>query len=625
LRLVWQASRGWTLAWAILLALQGLLPAALVYFTRPFIDSLVPIVNGSGSWENVSFTLFLAGLIVAAILLTQILQSVNNWVSAAQGQSIGDYLANLIHAKATAVDLAFYEFPEYHDRLTRARQDAGTRPLALLNSVGSLLQNGITIVALVMMLTPYGWWIPLVLVVSALPLFAVIYLFNQRYHQWWERTTADRRWSEYYSTLLTHVLPAAELRLFNLSPFFQSTYRQLRQVLRTESLKLTRDQSVAQLVSSLFSLLVVGAVMAWMLARVVQGAATLGDLALFYQTFNRGQTLLNSLMNNLGGVYSNTLYLGNLFEFLNQQPQIVSPAQPAPTPARLQTGISFNNIAFRYPGSTRWALKDFSLMIPAGQTVAIVGANGAGKTTLLKLLCRFYDPEAGQIELDGVDIRRLAVDDLRRAITVLFQTPVTYHATAIHNITYGDFSAEPRLADVETAARRAGAHEVIERLPQGYNTLLGKAYTGGTELSGGEWQRVALARAFFRQAHIMILDEPTSALDSWSEADWYDRFSQLASGRTSIIITHRLTIARRADMIHVMDNGEIIESGAHDALIAANGIYAQSWRAQIESARTTGFAAENVETGANGNSPGSKIAGSWPHPIEDAGSNSTWS
>jgi ATP-binding cassette subfamily B protein len=316
--------------------------------------------------------------------------------------------------------------------------------------------------------------------------------------------------------------------------------------------------------------------------RALQGSATLGDLTLFYQAFQRGQGLLRTLLENVGQIYANTLFLGNLFEFLQLSSQMKDPPHPVMLQPVLKEGIRFQQVTFRYPGSERQILRDFNLTIPAGQIVAIVGANGAGKSTLLKLLCRFYDPEAGRITLDGSNIRDISLPSLRRMMTVLFQWPVPYQATAAQNIAFGDLSALRGVTELEMAARSAGAHDVIARLPQKYDTLLGKWFSKGAELSIGEWQRLALARAFFRQAPILILDEPTSALDSWAEADWFDRFRALANGRTAIIITHRFTIARRADMIHVMDTGRIVESGEHHDLLDRGGLYAQSWGLQVQ-------------------------------------------
>jgi ATP-binding cassette subfamily B protein len=308
---------------------------------------------------------------------------------------------------------------------------------------------------------------------------------------------------------------------------------------------------------------------------------TLGDLALFYQAFNQGQRLMRSLLASVGQLYSNCLFLGNLFEFLDLEPLVVNPAHAVPAPVVLQRGIRFRQVNFRYPGSSREALCDFDLDIPAGQMVAIVGSNGAGKSTLLKLLCRLYDPDAGHIEMDGIDLRHLRVEELRRRITVLFQEPVRYNDTVAENISLGDRAAAPSAAKIEGAAQAAGADTIISRLPEGYVSTLGKMFSKGSELSVGEWQRIALARAFLRQAPIILLDEPTSAMDSWSEADWLHRFRSLADGRTVMIITHRFTTAMRADIIHVMAQGRIVESGSHEELLAFGGAYAQSWTAQM--------------------------------------------
>jgi ATP-binding cassette subfamily B protein len=321
--------------------------------------------------------------------------------------------------------------------------------------------------------------------------------------------------------------------------------------------------------------------MAWMIARALQGRATLGDLALFHQAFEQGQRLMHTLLQNVGQLYANSLFLGNLFEFLALEPKVVDRVDPLPVPHALTQGICFEHVVFRYPGSQRRALDDFSLTIPAGQLVALVGPNGAGKSTLIKLLCRFYDPEAGRITLDGIDLRDLGQDALRSKIAVLFQQPVHYNATAAENIALGDLG-RGREVEVRTAARAAGDEEIISRLPRGYEQLLGNWFENGTELSGGEWQRIALARAFLRQAPIIALDEPTSALDPWAEADWLARFRTLAAGRTALLITHRFTTAMHADIVHVIDGGRIVESGCHRQLLAQGGRYAQSWAAQTQ-------------------------------------------
>jgi ATP-binding cassette subfamily B protein len=581
LRLVWACARRWTLAWAALLVVQGLLPVATVYLSRPLVDSLVLAAGSRGDWVYLRPTLVLAAAMLGVMLLAEALSGIAEWVRAAQAELVSDHISDLIHAQSAAVDLAFYETPEYHDRLYQARDEAGDRSLALIESLGSLAQNGITTVAMAAILLPYGLWLPLLLFASTIPALLVVVRYSLRNHTWSKLTTADRRRGWYYDWMLTGSENAAELRLFGLGGHFASAYRDLRGRLRAERLRIIRSQGLAQLGAGVVALAASGAALAWMVWRALLGLVTLGDLALFYQAFSRGQGLMRSLLLDVGQIYANSLFLGNLFEFLDLRPGIVDPPAPVPAPAALRAGVRFRGVDFRYPGSERPALRDFDLFIPAGQTVAIVGENGAGKSTLLKLLCRFYDPDAGAIEVDGTDIRDLALDDLRRLVTVLFQSPVSFQASAAENIALGDLAAAPERADIEVAARGAGAHEVIARLPHGYDSQLGKWFADGSELSGGEWQRVALARAFLRRAQIILLDEPTSFMDSWSEADWFERLRGLARGRTAVIITHRFTIAMRADIIHVMDAGRIVESGSHDELVARGGRYAASWLEQM--------------------------------------------
>ena len=580
--LVWSAAQNWTIAWVVLLVFQGLLPVATVYLTRSLVNSLVAIVGAGMSWKSIQTILVPVSLMAGVLLLTEILRSVIEWVRTAQSELVQDNISTLVHEKSVAVDLALYESSDYYDQLNRARSDASGRSLALLENSGSLLQNSITLLAMAAILLPYGFWLPALLLLSTLPAFYVMLGLNRRHHQWWQRTTTDRRWLQYYELLLTNNGVAAELRLFNLGSYFQPAYQTVRQRLRTEHLKLVKEQMLGRLGAGVIALGMSSVAVAWMARQVLLGIITLGDLALFYQAFNQGQNLMRSLLGNLGEIYKNSLFIGDLFEFLQLEPKVVNPPEPSPIPLALKQGIRFEQVTFRYPGSDRAVLADFNLTIPAGKIVAIVGDNGAGKSTLIKLICRFYDPESGCIELDGTNLREFSLEELRSLLTVLFQFPIPYHVTAAQNIGLGDLAAAPSAAEIEAAARGAGVHESIMRLPQGYDTLLGKWFPGGADLSGGEWQRLALARSFLRRAQIIILDEPTSAMDPWAEFDWLERFRSLANGRTALVITHRFTLAMRADIIHVMRNGQIVESGNHDELLAKGGLYAQSWTTQMQ-------------------------------------------
>jgi len=582
LGLIWGAAPGWSLAWIVLLVLQGLLPVATVNLTRLLVDSLVAVTQKDNSWENLRPVLLLAGLMGLVLLLGASLRGLLGLIRTVQSDSVQDYVSGLIHAKSAEIDLAFYDSPDYYDQLHRARTGAAYRSLGLLESTGALLQNGITLVAMAFVLLPYGAWLPLALLFSTIPAFIVVLQHRLRLHNWTVKNTPLERRAWYYDWLLTTRETAAEVRLFQLGDYIQQAYRQLRARLRGERQRLARQQGLAELGTGFLALLVTGLAMAWMIWRLIQGETTLGDLALFYSAFNQGQGLMRTFMENMGEIYSNSFFLSDLFEFLTLERQLVDPAVPIPMPQSLDKGLSFEDVTFYYPGSQRPALSNFNLRVQPGQVAAIVGANGAGKSTLIKLLCRFYDPSAGLVTLDGVDLRRFSVDDLRASITVLFQEPVNYNDTAAENIGMGNLAALEDRQRIEAAAQSAGADEPILRLPQGYDTLLGKWFQGGVDLSVGEWQRIALARAFMRQAALIVLDEPTSAMDPWAETDWLERFRRLAAGRTAILITHRFTTAAYADVIHVMEAGRIIESGGHHELLAMSGRYAKSWQAQMQ-------------------------------------------
>lgn len=588
LALVWTAARYWTLAWGILLVLQGLLPIGTVYLTRAIVDSLVAAMATGHTLENITPTLILAGIMAGVLLASELLRGVSGWIRTTQSELVQDHVSGLIHAQSMRVDFAFYEMPTFYDRLHRARSEASYRPLVLLENLGGLVQSSITVIAMALVIVPYGLWLPAALLVSALPAIYIVFHYTLRQHEWRMQVTIHERRTWYYDWLLTSGQAAAELRLFGLGAYFQSAFRALRRHLRRERLKLSRDQTLAELGAGAVALAITGAAMAWMVWRALQGQASLGDLTLLYQAFNQGQSLVRSLLGNVGQIYSNSLFLGNLFEFLALEPGVVDPSQPVPAPNTLREGICFRDVSFRYPLSERTALQSLNLTIPVGQLAAIVGPNGAGKSTLAKLLCRLYDPDSGSIAVDGIDLRAMRLGDLRDVISVLPQEYTHYCASVAENIMVGE---QPAIRDTERtrlAARGAMADGFIEQLPKGYETLLGTWFEGGTDLSVGEYQRIALARALARPAPILILDEPTSAMDPWAEAEWLTSLKELVKGRIAIIITHRLTTAMCCDVIHVMQGGHIVESGDHAHLLHANGRYAQLWTGQAQSASPFG-------------------------------------
>jgi ATP-binding cassette subfamily B protein len=582
IRLVWTAASAWTTAWLALLVVQGVLPAASVYLTKWVLDAAEVAVGGGLAWDNVRLLLVPAGLMAAVILAQRSLGSLRSWVQTAQGELVQDHIQSRVHRKAVEVDMVYYESPAYYDLLEEATGNASSKPLELLNSAGGVLQNGVTVVSIAGLLVPYGWWVPLVLILSTLPALWVVVRYKREHHEWWSRTTSQRRKANYYDLHLTRRWAAAEMRLFGLGPLFREAYQTFRTQLREEKIDLRRRRAVATLLASLSALAITAAVMGWMVWRALLGAATLGDLGLFYRSFNRGQGLMQDLLGSVGTIYSSSYFLEHLFRFLDAESTLPVPDDPAPVPRSLDEGIRFEDVTFRYPGSQEAALEGFSLHVPAETTVALVGPNGAGKSTLIKLLCRFFDPDAGRITLDGTDLRQFDPDALRRQFAVLFQRPVRYQATAVENIGYGDVTRPRDREAVAAAARKGLADGFLEALPDGYDTQLGRWFEDGRELSGGQWQRVCLARAFYRDAPVVVLDEPTSTMDSWAENRWLEQFGTLVEDRSGIVVTHRFTTAMHADVIHVMQDHAIIESGTHDELLDQEGVYASSWRSQVE-------------------------------------------
>lgn len=583
--LVWEASGYWTLIWAVLLIFLGILPALEVYLVKAVVDSFVAVSRTEVHSTNLSYALTCTALLVGLLLLGGAVGNFNTWVRTFQAELTQDYMSSLIHRKAISLDLAFFESSDYYNRLHRAHVEARNHPIALLENLGELIRSTLTLLSVVVVLVPLGIWLPLGLLANTLPPVYIVYKSNKRENQWRVQNTLAQRYTDYYDNLLTSCESAAELRLFALGEHFQTAYHSLRLRLRQDKMKLMRERSVAQFGANFLSLVIVGITLSWIVGQIARGKLSLGDLALLLQSLWLAQGMLQNLLKSLSKSYQNLLFLQDLFEFLTLKSQnseeqgVRESICDSGFGRQLIKGICFEDVSFCYPGTQRLALDGFTLTISAGQIVAIVGENGAGKSTLVKLLCRFFDQKLGKITLDGKEIRDLPLAELRSLITALFQFPVHYNDTAANNIALSTLTTNPTRSEIEAVAQATGADIPIQQLSTGYDTLLGKWF-GGAELSGGQWQRIALARAWLRPAPIVILDEPTSAMDTWAEANWLKRLRQLAQGRTVIIITHRLTTAQQADIIHVMAKGQVVESGTHEELLAKGGGYAQSWQVQ---------------------------------------------
>lgn len=569
-----------TLVLVVATLLAGFIPVALLGLTKPTVDAVSALIaaSGGGDWQR---PMLLVAVMAALLLVGEALAALSGWLRLGQGERVGLHVRGLAQDQSSRVAMSFYEQSEFFDRLHRARDDAAERPSQIIEGMTELGRAGIALLGVAVILVSYVWWLPALLALAMLPALFSAVIHALRQHRFEMEMTVEERHAWYYDWLLTDRSCAAEMRAFGLARHFRGRFAEARERIRIGRLRLLGRESVVQVVLAATGLLAAGGAVLWMLYRASLGTATLGDVALCYQAFVQGSTLTRGAVSSLGSVYRNSLFLDDFFRFLelpadpvqgatDDPGQAVSVGLAPPPPPRLR----FENVRFSYPGCRQPALDGLSLRIEPGTLVAVLGPNGAGKSTLVKLLCRFYDPDAGTLWIDDRDARDVPASELRSRISVLFQDSLQFAGTLAENVLPLDPDDHAR---IERSLRAAGATELVAGLPDGLQTKLAAWFPGGTDLSGGEWQRIAMARTFARDAAVLVLDEPTSAMDPWAERAWLAGLRAQAGGRTVILITHRLTTAAVADVIHVMERGRVVESGDHDSLRAAGGAYARLW------------------------------------------------
>ena len=585
LRLVWTSGPGWTAASVVLVFVQSVLPLAQLYLLKLIVDALAGLIGPEQRATAFGQVAVLVGIAAGVALISAICRSLAGLVGEGQARAVSDHLHDVVHAKATDIDLEYYETPRYHDALHRAQQEGAYRPTRIVNGLVQVAQSSFALLLMAGVLVSFHWGTALVLFAAAIPGVLMRLRHARRsYESERSQTQAERR-AQYYHSMLTGTAYAKEVRIFGLGSLFRQRHRDLRRAISRHRLQLATWRFRSDLVTQAAAALAVFGSFAFILYRASLGALTIGDVVMYYQAFQRGQDFLKEILSGLAGLYEDHLFLASLYEFLDLDRKLVEPPRPRRVPRPLRSGIVFDGVSFQYPTAPRKVLQDVSLTIRPGEHVALVGANGSGKTTLVKLLCRLYDPTSGAVTLDGIDLRDVESGALRREIAVIFQDWAAYHVSARDNIWFGDPHLDRDQGRIRQAARDSGADEFISRLRNGYETVLGKWFEDGEELSMGEWQKVALARAFVRDAQIVVLDEPTSFLDVQAEYEVFDRFRRLATGRSTILISHRLSTVRTADCIYVLEGGRIAESGGHDDLIRRGGAYARLFETQARSYR----------------------------------------
>ena len=585
--LVWASSPSLLVYLSALSAAGAVLPLAVAYAGKRIIDAVVQ--------HSRPLTLHWVALELLFVALSAATQRGQGLVRSLLGARLGTDVNVQILEKALRLDLSFFEDAEFYDKLTRARREASSRPVALLSESFSLVQNVITLLGYAVMLAHFSAWIVLGLLLATLPATLSEMRYSKiafRIRNWRSPESRKLLYLEYVLANDEHV---KEVKLFGIGPHLLDRYRTLAESFFEEDKKLAIRRAVLTHAFSLIGTFAFYATYAVLAVAAALARITLGNLTLYVVSLRQGQQSFQSVLSGIGNLYEHNLYMSNLFSYIelaeaNERAQAerattanALTAPQAAVAADSERGLRFEDMGFRYPGKERWALRHIDLTIAPGDSIALVGENGAGKTTFVKLLAGLYQPTEGRIVLDGRDLSSWDPEQLRRRFGVLFQDFNKYQLKLRENVGLGSVTHLADQARIERAVERGGASELVQTLPGGLDAALGHWFEKGSELSGGQWQKVALARAFMREeADMLVLDEPTAALDAASEHAVFERFRELAKGRTTIVISHRFPTVRMAKNIIVLEHGEIVEHGSHEQLLEKDGKYARMFKLQAQ-------------------------------------------
>jgi ATP-binding cassette, subfamily B, bacterial len=586
IELVWSTSRPLTLWFGALTLIAGILPAGIAWVGKLIVDAVVAALStwqqtGAAPTGEVLQWVALEAMLVIA--LTAVQRGISTCQSLLRAQ-LGQRVNVMILDKALTLRLAQFEDSEFYDKLTRARREASTRPLSLVTKTFGLAQNAISLLSFAALLVQFSPWAVLILVLAGLPAFLAETHFSGEAFRLFRWRSPETRQQMYLETVLAREDYAKEVQLYELGPEFLDRYQRIFEKLYGEDRRLTIRRDLWGFFMGLIGSVAFYGAYAWIALSTVFARITLGEMTMYLMVFKQGQTAVASILSSIGGMYEDNLYLSNLYEYLEQ------PVEPhlgrAVTPISPDDGLRFEDVWFTYPGQTEPALKGITLHVRPGQSLALVGVNGSGKTTLIKLLTGLYQPQRGRILLQGRPLEDWDRETLRKRIGVIFQDFARYQLQVGENIGVGDIEGLRDETRWRNAAIKGKAAEFVDTLPAGYLTQLGRWFADGRELSMGQWQKIALARAFMREgADILVLDEPTAAVDAAAEAEIFEHFQELTAGRIAILISHRFSTVRRADLIVVIEQGQILEQGRHSELMAANKRYARLFELQAEGYR----------------------------------------
>jgi ATP-binding cassette subfamily B protein len=580
LRMVWASGPSVVAASLLFRLIAAVIPIAMLSVSRLIIDDVVALNAGRQLLPHVFW--WLVTLEFALAGLGSILGRTVGFFDSLFADRFTRYVSVRVMDHASGLDLAAYEEPAFYDKLERARVQATDR-VAMIREAGSLLQQAITALTLAASIFLFSPWLLVVLIVCLVPAFLGESHFAFLGYSLNIRQTPVRRQMDYLRVLGASKESAKELKLFGLKSFFVPRYSALSDQIYGQNKSLARRRLLAGSLLSVLSAAGYYGAYAYVIYRTVTGHQSVGTMTFLAGAIAGASANIQNIFSAFSSIADQCLFLTDLIAFFGLQTKIRSGPLPAPRPIR--DGFEFRDVNFSYPGAPRLLLDRLNFRLAPGERVALIGENGQGKTTIVKLITRLYDPTGGRILLDGVDLRDYSTEDLYREISVIFQDFMRYDISAAENIGVGSLAERLNLHKLQDAARKSRADSVIERLPDGYQQMLGRRFDGGVDLSGGEWQKIALARAYLRDAQLLILDEPTASLDARSEGQVFQHFADLTDGKMALLISHRFSTVRMADRIVVLENGRIAEEGSHRRLVAMGGLYSGMFQLQAANYR----------------------------------------
>jgi ATP-binding cassette subfamily B protein len=582
MRLVWQSARGLVLGAVGLRFIVALVPLGILAVSRQIIDT-VNLKNGIHAalvarlWPLLlmEFGLAAGGLVFSRAI---------DYFDARLADQFTHNMSLRVMEQAAALDLSYFEEASFYDQLERARVQATDR-VAILTAIGALLQRSISLISLAGAVIWYSPWLFGLLFVCVLPVFAAESHLAFAGYSLAHELTPLRRELDYLRVLGCSRESAKEIKMFALAQYLVSRYRSISKTVIQTNTTLTRLRFAWGAMLVILSACGYYGGYAYLVFQTLDGHLSIGTLTLLAGAIAGANSELQTVFSLFSNISEQSLFLSDLLQFLKQPSIIESKKQTRRAPRPIRDGIEFRNVSFHYPGSDRLVLRNLNFGMNTDERIALVGENGQGKTTLVKLITRLYDPTAGAIYLDGVDLRDYKVDDLRQQIGVIFQDFFRYDMAVRENIGVGRVELVQNDEALWNAARRSKAEVTIASLPAGLEQMLGRRFEGGIDLSGGQWQRMALARAYLRDPQVLILDEPTASLDAAAEAEVFADFAELTKGKIALLISHRFSTVRNADRIVVLTDGQIAEQGTHDTLLAANATYARLFMTQAANYR----------------------------------------